>query len=203
MRNIWALDVGTCHTSREYKDGRNTTEIKRNQGVAVGNDVSGRRHSRDSHPGPSLENGLPTQPASQRRKPPLHPLHSGANPRSVVLSTSLCFSLFVHNNSHSFSLLPCIRNSKTGKADSRSLGLSTRTQHERNNCSLDKQKLGRMFSNGGTDHCGWRCSSLESLLVTTGFWLPSPGVEGKKEDEEGTLATQASHMSNSFMDMIS
>lgn len=39
--------------------------------------------------------------------------------------------------------------------------------------------------------------------MTTGFWLPSPGVEGKKENEEGTLATQASHMSNSFMDMIS
>lgn len=28
-------------------------------------------------------------------------------------------------------------------------------------------------------------------------------VEGKKEDEEETLGTQASHMSNSFMDMIS
>lgn len=39
--------------------------------------------------------------------------------------------------------------------------------------------------------------------MTTGSWLPSPRVEGKKEDEEETLATQASHMSNSFMNMIS
>lgn len=60
MRNTWALDVGTCHTSRGYKDGSRKTEIKRNQGVAVGGNVSSRRRSRDSHPGPSLENGLLT-----------------------------------------------------------------------------------------------------------------------------------------------
>lgn len=47
----------------------------------------------------------------------------------------LFLSQFVHNNSHSFSLLPCTRNSKTGKADSRSLGPSMKTEHGRNNCS--------------------------------------------------------------------
>lgn len=40
--------------------------------------------------------------------------------------------------------------------------------------------------------------------MTTGSWLPSPGAEGKEEDEdeEETLGTQASHIPNSFMDMI-
>lgn len=95
MRNTWALDVGTCHTSRNYKDGRNTTEIKRNQGVAVGNGVSSRRHSRDSHPGPSLENGLLTQPASQRRKPPLHPLHSAVEPKELIPALLYCSLPFV------------------------------------------------------------------------------------------------------------
>lgn len=38
--------------------------------------------------------------------------------------------------------------------------------------------------------------------MTTGPWLPSPGVKGKEEDEEETLGTQASHMPNSSMDRI-